>query len=107
MRISREIVQLLLLLTAFSGSASPKIDRISPQGLVPGTNTVLTFKGSDLEKVSEVWTSFGGESKRQTNATDEVAFEVSCPSDVCGIGALQVIGPNGISDYQLIFIDLL
>jgi len=106
--MSRKFLLCLIATLVATCYASPQIDQITPQALKPGATTILTFSGSSLADVTELWTSFGATAQRTTNSNpDQVSFEVECPSSACGIGALQLISPRGISNYQLVFVDSL
>src|SRR4051812_49105280 len=87
-------------------AAASEIRRLSPLGIVPGHRTILTFSGSGLEKASNLWTSFGASTRRITNSNPDVnAFEVSCPEKAAGVGAIQLSGPDGISNFALVLLD--
>lgn len=89
-------------------SAAPQISQIEPLAVVPGSRTVLTFFGSNLESVSNLWTSFGAEVERVKNTNSgKISFAVRCPADATGIHALQLLGPQGASPFRLLMVDYL
>src|SRR4051812_42464765 len=104
--MSGKVLLILSCACALQLRASPQVDQITPKALVSGTNTTLKFSGSGLKEITDLWTSFGCTAQKLTNS-DELAFQVDCPASACGIGALQVAGPDGISNYELILIDSL
>ncbi len=95
-----------------STQADSAITHFAPRALTPGRKTVLTFFGTGLENVSNLWSSIDGATWRVT-ATDrnakakanQVSFEINCPEPVRGVQALQLAGPGGASSFQLILID--
>jgi hypothetical protein len=96
----------LSVFTAASVHSGPVIEHFSPHALVTGERTVLTFSGSGLDRASNLWTSFGGRAERVANTnSDQISFAVNCPPDARGIGAIQLIGPTGASNFQLIMAD--
>ena len=115
MRIRRSISSLLLCAVlpwceAFIpvASAAPNITHFVPYAVVPGKRTVLTFRGGDLDKASNLWTSFSAKAERVANTNEDlVSFSINCPPDITGVYALQLIGPEGASNFQLIMADSL
>ncbi|HEV8544598.1 MAG TPA: hypothetical protein VGR78_19585 [Verrucomicrobiae bacterium] len=92
--------------TCCARAAALEIRHLSPFGVVPGHRTVLTFSGSGLGKASNLWTSFGATARRITNSDPDVtAFEVSCPETATGVGAIQLFGLDGISNFALVLLD--
>jgi hypothetical protein len=88
--------------------AAPEIRHFVPHAVVPGVRTVLTFSGSDLDKASNLWTSFNGNAHRIANTNEDlISFAVTCPADITGIQALQISGPEGASNFQLFMVDAL
>ena len=84
----------------------PAIQHFVPHALMPGSTVTLTFSGSGLKEVTGLWTSFGGSTRPVTNDNPElISFEVECPQGASGIGALQLYGMDGASDYELIAVD--
>lgn len=101
-----------LLLCAFVSLceiiAAPEIRHFAPHAVVPGQRTTLTFSGSGLDKASNLWTSFNGNAQRVANTNEDlISFAVTCPADAGGIHALQLSGPDGASNFQLIMVDAL
>jgi hypothetical protein len=76
---------------------------------MPGKKTVLTFSGSGLESTSNFWSSVGGTARRVTELQTPIrsVFEVTCPENARELQALQIAGPDGASNYQLVLIDAL
>ncbi len=69
---------------------------------------MLTFSGSALESSSNFWSSVECTARRVTSLNaDTISFEVACPENARGIHALQIAGPDGASNYQLVLIDAL
>src|SRR5688572_3233014 len=88
--------------------AAPEIRHFVPHAVVPGQRATLTFSGGGLDKASNLWTSFGGPAQRVANTNEElISFAMTCPSDTSGIQALQLSGPEGASNFQLIMVDAL
>ena len=97
---------LILLATLIPSYSAPQISKMEPLAVVPGKRTVLTFSGSGLDSVSNLWTSFPSEAKRVANTNaGKVSFSVLCPADVGGVQAAQLIGADGASEFQLILVD--
>ncbi|HTG45230.1 MAG TPA: hypothetical protein VK633_11935, partial [Verrucomicrobiae bacterium] len=95
-----------LLASVILAEASPSISHFAPYAVVPGKKNVLTFSGSNLTTVSNLWTSFGGSTRRlPTTNAELVKFEVFCPETAGGVHALQLAGPDGVSNFQLLLID--
>lgn len=94
-------------LQLFSFGANPQISAFSPLVVIPGKKTVLTFSGSNLGTVSNLWTSFQASTRRVTNSNpDLLYFEVICPRSVApGVYAVQLGGSEGISNYELLLVD--
>ena len=90
----------------FQIQAAPQIRSFEPFAVTPGVKTVLTFSGPDLDSVSNLWTSFDAETERLANTNSgQVSFAVRCPVEARGIHALQLIGIEGASTFQLIMVD--
>ncbi len=88
--------------------AAPEIRHFTPRAAIPGQRTTITFSGRNLDKASNLWTSFGAKNHRVPNTNENVvAFLVHCPPNATGIHALQLVGPEGASNFQLIMIDVL
>lgn len=88
--------------------AAPEIARIEPQAVAPGKKTVLTLSGSNLESVSNLWTSFGGEAQRVVNTNEgQISFAVVCPEEASGVQAIQAFDTDGASGFRLILVDSL
>ena len=110
---SRPLVTFYVLLSLSatflpSAIAAPEIRHFVPHAVVPGQRTVLTFSGSGLDKASNLWTSFSGKAQRVANTNEGlVSFAVTCPADTSGIQALQLCGPEGASNFQLVMVDAL
>ena len=69
---------------------------------------MLTFSGSGLDSVNNLWTSFGAETERVANTnTGQVSFAVRCPDAAIGIEAVQLVGSEGASNFRLLMIDRL
>jgi hypothetical protein len=95
-----------LIISGATTTAAPRIERVEPMGVVPGARTILTFSGSGLDSVSNLWTSFGAETERVANTNaGRISFAVRCPATASGIQAMQLIGTEGASGFQLIMID--
>jgi hypothetical protein len=100
-----------LLFAAFalalqSHSAPLQINRMVPRAIHPGTNTVVTFSGTGLGEVKQLWSTAEITSRFLTNNGDhEVSFEISASTNACGIAALQLAGQKGASDYELFLFD--
>lgn len=87
-------------------TASPQITSVEPLGLVPGSQTTLTFHGRDLAGVSNLWTSFPAEVELMPGSSEgKITFAVTCPTGVEGIHAVQLIGATGASPFRLLLID--
>jgi hypothetical protein len=98
----------LSALVSSSASAAPQIAHFVPHALVPGKRTLLTFSGSNLDSATNLWTSFGGKAVRMANTNSGlVSFSVDCPPGVTDIQALQLVGPAGASDFELVMVDAL
>jgi hypothetical protein len=88
--------------------AGPNISHFAPHALLPGKKTVLTFSGSNLESASNFWCSAACTARRVASSNaDTISFEVTCPENVRGVHALQIGGPDGASNFQLVLIDAL
>jgi len=94
----------LAVAAAVMAFAAPEIGHFTPQAVVPGRGTVLTFTGSNLEGVSNLWTSFGGTARRLAD-TNGVRFEVFCPANARGVHELQLAGAGGVSPFQFVLVD--
>ena len=99
----------LIFLTALVAAyAAPQVSNMEPLAVVPGKRTMLTFSGSGLDSVSNLWTSFPSEPKRVASTNSgRVSFSVQCPPDTSRVQAVQLIGADGASDFQLILVDYL
>jgi hypothetical protein len=96
------------LFTLVSVCGAPQISEVEPLAIRPGATTVLTFTGKDLESVSNLWTSFGGEAERIKNTNrGAISFSVRCPDDPSGIHAVQLAGSSGASAFRLVLVDYL
>jgi hypothetical protein len=97
---------ILLGVIALGSPRAATLSHIAPLALVPGKTTMLTFSGSGLEKMSNLWSSAALTARRvlDTNS-DQVRFEVGCPENARGIQAIQLYGPDGASNFKLVLID--
>jgi hypothetical protein len=105
---TRRLFQVIwcLIISSATTTAAPRIEKVEPMGIIPGARTVLTFSGSGLDSVSNLWTTFGAEVERVANTNSgRVSFAVRCPATASGIQAVQLIGPEGASAFQLLMID--
>jgi hypothetical protein len=85
-----------------------EIGHFVPHGWVPGKTNEITFTGDAIEKAVTLWTSFGSSSLKLTNApSGQARFAIYVPTNIVGIQALQLIGTNGASGFQLTYIDSL
>jgi hypothetical protein len=85
-----------------------EISRFLPHALMPGKTNEISFTGDRLETATTLWTSFGSSVSKLTNsAGSEARFAIDVPAQLTGIQILQLIGTNGASSYQLIFVDSL
>src|SRR5688572_3426978 len=99
----RVLIFLAALIPTYS---APQISKVEPLAVVPGKRTVLTFSGTGLDSVSNLWTSFQSEAKRAANTNSgKVSFSVLCPADASGVHAVQLIGAEGASEFQLVLVD--
>ena len=97
---------LILLAALVSTYGAPQISKMEPLAVMPGKRTVLTFSGNGLDSVSNLWTSFPSEAKRVANTNSgKVSFSVLCPADASGVQAVQLIGAEGASEFQLVLVD--
>src|SRR5688500_1750356 len=97
---------LILLAALIPTYSAQQISKLEPLDVVLGNRTVMTFSGSRLDSVSNLWTSFGGEAKRVANTNaGKVSFSVTCPADASGVQAVQLIGVEGASEFQLVLVD--
>jgi hypothetical protein len=97
---------LILLVALLPTYGAPQISKVEPLAVGPGKRTVLTFSGSGLDSVSNLWTSFPSEAKRVANTNSgRVSFSILCPPDASGVQAVQLIGPDGASGFELIMVD--
>jgi hypothetical protein len=99
----------LVAFSAFTwveSAAAPQITGVQPLGIVPGTRTVVTFEGRDLAGISKLWTSFPSEAALIPGGSEgEVTFAVTCPAEVRGVQAVQLVGTNGATAFRLVLID--
>jgi hypothetical protein len=105
---TRTLLQVIwcLIIWAATTTAAPRIEKVEPMGIISGARTVLTFSGSGLDSVSNLWTSFGAEVEKIANTNSgRVSFAIRCPATASGIQAVQLIGPEGASAFQLLMID--
>jgi len=106
--VSRFLKVIALWLVALQVIASPSISRITPLAVAPGKKTILSFSGSGLDSVSNLWTSFSGTARRIASTNDDVVrFELTCPETASGIHALQLSGTEGASNFELVLVDSL
>lgn len=104
----RSLPPLLLLAVPALAAAAPVVSFTSPGSVRPGETTRLVVRGSGLQNVSTLWTSFPAEAtidaaSRKPNA---VAFQVKVPADVSpGLNAIRVLGPDGVSALKLFVVD--
>lgn len=97
---------MVALAQAAPSQGSPNITSLVPRAVTPGKRTTLTFSGHGLDTVSNLWTSFGGTARRLLRSDkDQAVFEVSCPAEATGVQALQLAGPQGATDFQLVLVD--
>lgn len=88
--------------------APPVIDRVSPLGLCPGKSMAITLTGNNLDKVAALWTTFPSDATKidAQSGPGQVSFLVTVPPGVpAAVGALRVIGSNGISRLRLVALD--
>ena len=103
---TRRLLQVIWCLIISSAAAAPRIEKVEPLAVVPGARTILTFSGSGLDSVSNLWTTFGAEVEKVANTNSgRVSFAVRCPSTASGIQAVQLFGTEGASGFQLVMID--
>ena len=99
------------LLVALLPSALPaaKIERVEPAAVVTGEATRLVFHGDELEKATELWTSFPADTRRVDPVEGEngaVVFRVFVADDAsAAIGAVRLVTPDGVSDLALVLVD--
>lgn len=87
---------------------SPIIQRITPQALAPGKATEIVLVGDNLKEATQFWSSFAARVTKSTAAveSDRVTFQVELEATVPhGIGAVRLVGSNGVSAYHLIMVD--
>jgi hypothetical protein len=93
----------------FSGVSIPAaatITHVDPLAVVPGKRTIVTFAGTGLEKMTNLWSSAGFVGRRVPGTNShEVRFAVDCPETARGIQAVQLDGPDGASNFKLIMVD--
>lgn len=85
--------------------AAPSISRISPLAIAPGTNTTVTFNGSNLESATALWTSFEAKAEKLKANDDSVTFSLRAVSKTVGLGAVRVVGSNGVSKLEWLLVD--
>jgi hypothetical protein len=102
----------LLSVVAFGSTAaqSPVIHRTIPLAIQPGQPTSIQFVGENLSGITDVWNSFAARPVRipteSSKAKKNVSFEFSFPADeLPGLGAVRLVGTNGISDLHWILLD--
>jgi hypothetical protein len=108
--VSQQILSGLafFLFLGCSIAQTPSLSDARSPALAPGKTTSLTFSGTHLGGVTEVWTSFPAKAVILTNGSDseKIVVSVTLAKEVpVGIGALQLATTNGISDLRLILID--
>ncbi len=88
-------------------AAPPVLNWLSPVALVPGATNKVILSGQNLEGVTALWTSFGGQ---MTRAGAAGAAEFLVPVDRQtpeGIAAVRVVTTNGLSGMTLVLLDRL
>lgn len=96
---------LLAMAIVFSArAAAPEITQVRPLAVVPGERTILTFSGSNLESVSNLWT-LSGSARFLTNTSSKAVFELLCPAEKTGLQAIRAYGSKGATGLQLVFAD--
>jgi hypothetical protein len=84
----------------------PVISRITPLAVAADKETELTVLGSDLDEAATLWTSFEAKVEKRITAKDRATFVIQPISKFHpGLGAIRVIGTNGISKLGWVMID--
>jgi len=95
-----------LFLCANCLADSPTIKYALPSALAPGKVTEMTFVGSDLGGVTSIWTSFETKTERVRFEDNRSVFKVNVPATCpIGLGAVRLVGTNGVSSLHLVMLD--
>jgi hypothetical protein len=96
------------LCTRLSFAQIPEITDLQPLALVPGETTRLILRGKKLRPGAALWTSFPAQTALASaeHAPTQLTFKVTLDrATQRGIGALRLVGANGLSDFRLVMVD--
>lgn len=108
--IIRKFLPALLLLAIIRGAKaeSPTINFITPSAIAPGKTTEIIFRGSNLDHLTSVWTSFPCQIMfaTDTNPSNTAICRLTLPKNTrLGMGAVRLSTTHGISSLHFIMID--
>ena len=104
----RQCCQALLfsILYGTSFAQSPVLNRSEPLALAPGKTTALALLGERLVPDGTLWISFPAQFITNNSSDHASTFRVTLgPNVPSGIGALQLVNSNGVSNFRLVLVD--
>ncbi|MDB6034182.1 MAG: putative subtilase-type serine protease precursor [Verrucomicrobiales bacterium] len=105
-KITLSIVTGIILVVWNTLADPPVISRMTPLAVSTDKATELTVLGSELDLAATLWTSFEAKVERRATSRERATFVIQPDSKMkAGLGAIRVIGTNGVSKLAWVMID--